>query len=149
MLRDWVMDMSKNLDPKRLNPSARDIGVNTKRYNITIKPENQQMAKAIGNGNASAGIDKAIEASQAITNFKQSIRSVNTELLKTLDFAVENLKKMPHQILESDRLDQKALDADVLRWTVPRELDSRSAGELPYSWGEMYFAMGIPKEFLS
>jgi hypothetical protein len=143
------MDTSKNLNPKILNPNARDLGIKTKRYNVTIKPENREMASQIGGGNASAGIDKSIEASQALSRFKQKLRSVDTETLKTLEFAIASLPEMPHQILGSDLVDQKAIDADVLRWTIQRGLDSRKAGELPYTWEEMYLAMKIPKEFLS
>jgi len=143
-----MANKNDNLNPKILNPNARDIGIGTVRSNFTIKPETKIMAKQIGNGNMSAGVDKAVEAAGAVDRFKAALPSVGTETLRSIEFAVKHLPKMPHQILGSDRMDQKALDADLMRWLLQRELDSRKDGELPYSWGEMYLAMGIPKEFL-
>ncbi len=50
-----------NLDPSRLNPKARPVGTGTVKKRVSIKPKNVNLAKIIGDGNASAGIDKAIE----------------------------------------------------------------------------------------
>lgn len=137
-----------NLNPKILNPNARDIGVGTVRTNFTVKPETKIMAKQIGNGNMSAGVDLAVKAAGAVDRFHTLLQTQTTEILKSIDFAVSSLPQMPHHILGSDRVEQKVLDADLMRWTMQRELDRRKAGELPYSWGEMYLALGIPKEFL-
>lgn len=87
-------------------------------------------------------------ASNSFENFKTKVTLQSTETLKSLEFAVQSLPEMAHQQLGSNRTDQKAIDADALRWLIQRELDARKAGELLYSWGEMYLAMGIPKEFL-
>ena len=107
------------------------------------------MANAIGNGNMSAGVDLAVEAAGAVERFKAELSSIATQTLLSLKFAALSLPKMPHQILGSDRMDQKSLDADLMRWLIQRELDTRKAGELGYSWDAMYLAMAIPEEFLS
>ena len=100
------------------------------------------------NDNIRVGVDLAVEAAGAVEQFKTELSSIATQTLLTLEFAVSNLPRMPHQILGSDRMDQKSLDADLMRWLVQSELDTRNAGTLEYSWGEMYTAMAIPEEFL-
>jgi len=106
------------------------------------------MAKTIGGGNISAGVDLAIEATGAVERFKDKIKDVPTEQLRSLVFAVESLPQMPHHVLGTQSTKQKALDASLVRWLVQLELDSRKAGEISHSWTAMYLAMGIPKEFL-
>jgi len=106
------------------------------------------MAKVIGGGNISAGVDLAIEAAGAVERFNDKIKDVPTEQLKSLGFAVESLPQMPHHVLGTQSTKQKALDASLLRWLIQMELDRRNAGEISHSWTAMYMAMGIPKEFL-
>jgi hypothetical protein len=108
----------------------------------------QQLQRQLRDGNMNEGIDKAVEAASASDRFKQKIATIPVEQLRSVQFAVESLPEMPHQILGSDLIEQKAIDANLIRWLIQRELDTRKAGELPYSYGEMYLAMGIPKEFL-
>ena len=108
----------------------------------------RDMAQSIGSGSMTAGVELAVEAAGAAERFKIELSNVATPTLLSLEFAASSLFKMPHKILGSDLMWQKALDADLLRWLIQRELDTRKAGELGYSWSEMYLAMSIPKEFL-
>jgi len=87
--------------------------------------------------------------SDAIARFKSELSDITTQTLLNLEFAVSSLPKMPHQILGSDRMDQKSIDADLMRWLIQGELYGRKAGNLGYSWDKMYLAMSIPKEFLN
>jgi hypothetical protein len=140
--------MFRNLNPRVLNPGARPIGTGSIRKNITILPETIKKAKEIGGGNMSAGIDKSVNAAIAISSFKEALKKEPTEHLKSINFAIASFPKMPHQILGGNRIDQAAIDADLCRWLIQRELDSRKGGELPYSLPELYLALSIPKEFL-
>jgi hypothetical protein len=87
-------------------------------------------------------------ASHSYENLKTQLQLVLVDDLKSLDFALMSLPRMIHQKLNSDSMQHKSMDADTLRWLIQRELDKRQAGELPYTWTQMYKAMGIPKEFL-
>lgn len=50
-----------NLDPKILNPGARDIGSGGNiKVLVCLLPGSKEAAKLIGNNNVSAGVDKAI-----------------------------------------------------------------------------------------
>lgn len=55
--RDKRLD---NLDPTRLNPTARPVGTGTVRINVSVLPRSKELAKRIGGGNTSAGFDEAI-----------------------------------------------------------------------------------------
>ena len=56
---------------------------------------------------------------------------------------------MPHHLIEGASMTQKAIDADTLIYYLSNELMDRKEGKLPYSYGEAYLAVGIPKEFLN
>lgn len=49
-----------NLNPKSRNPAAREIGVGTKPSLFTVLPETKLLAKKIGEGNMSRGIDHSV-----------------------------------------------------------------------------------------
>ena len=106
------------------------------------------MAKEIGGGNISAGVDLAIEAAVAVERFNCKIKDVPTEQLRSLKFAVESLPQMPHHVLGTQSTKQKALDASLVRWLIQLELDRRNAGEISHGLNVMYAEMGIPQEFL-
>jgi hypothetical protein len=80
----------------------------------------------------------------------QSIKKTDSETLKNeLGLIKQYLPFMPHHQLPYSNMRQKSIDCDLLRWYIQRELDSRKAGEIAYSWEEMYFSVGIPKKFLA
>lgn len=91
-----------------------------------------------------------------VETIKKKIVSTSTEVLFSLKFFVETFPSVGHQTLPYRTMDQSAMDADLLRFLIQRELDDRrkkdgapiNSYELPYSWGEMYLSVKIPKEFL-
>ena len=85
--------------------------------------------------------------SQIHASIKKNLASVPTETLISLEFFASVIPSMPHYMLNGS-MKQKSIDADTLRWHIQLEMDSRKAGDLPYTYGEMYLKVGIPKEFL-
>jgi len=81
-------------------------------------------------------------------SIKKNLVSVPTETLINLEFFASVLPSIPHYMLNDCSMKQKSIDADTLRWHIQLEMDSRKAGELPYTYGEMYLKVGIPKAFL-
>lgn len=98
----------------------------------------------------------AITLNPTVENTKKKIASASTEVLFSLKFFVETFPSVGHQTLPYRTMNQSAIDADLLRFLIQCELDDRrkkdgapiNSYELPYSWGEMYSAVKIPKEFL-
>jgi hypothetical protein len=86
--------------------------------------------------------------SEIHASIKKNLASVPTETLISLEFFASVLPSMPHYMLNNCSMAQKSIDADTLRWHIQLEMDSRKAGKLPYTFGEMYLKVGIPKEFL-
>ena len=140
----------RNLNPKILNPYAREIGINTVRTNLTIKLSSKAMAKIIGKGNMSAGVDMAIEAvGGVIAVFQESLKTIETARLKSLSFAIESLPLMLRHILGNiDRPGQKAIDielAETLFSLIEKELNCRGEGDLPYKISDIPFDEPCPR----
>jgi len=137
----------RNLNPKILNPYAREIGINTVRTNLTIKLSSKAMAKIIGKGNMSAGVDMAIEAvGGVIAVFQESLKTIETARLKSLSFAIESLPR--HILGNIDRPGQKAIRlvvAETLFWLIEKELNCRGEGDLPYKISDIPFDEPCPR----
>ena len=109
-----------------------------------------EMAEKAGTSKSAvieAAINERSSPMSAVLEFKNFLKEVETETLKTLDFIVQKFPISPTPA-DCKTKEQESIEVDTMRWLVQRELDSRKAGELPYSWGEMYLALNIPKEFL-
>ena len=81
-------------------------------------------------------------------SIKNDLKQTHTNKLRSLEYFAAILPSMPHYQLSDCSMAQKAIDADTLRFFIQGEMYSRNMGELPYSYGEMYLKVGIPKEFL-
>ena len=84
--------------------------------------------------------------SKATDRFRNSLKTVPTERLRSLEFALESLAQMPHHLVVVRNRVQwglKALDASLIRWAIERELDKRKGDPLEYSWDGMQSAMGL------
>jgi len=87
-------------------------------------------------------------ASEAVDSFCESLKQVKTDQLNQLAFAVGAMVKMPHHIWGSDRMDQKTIEARIVRFLIQDELERRGEGGwLPYDWEEMFNAMGVKGDY--
>lgn len=87
-------------------------------------------------------------ANEIHTSIKKYLKTLDVKALMSLDTFVQLLPRMPHFQLPDCKMVHKSMEADTLHLFIQLELDSRKAGELPYTYGEMYLKVGIPKEFL-
>jgi len=96
------------------------------------------------------GTNRAAKITEAIDKFRESLKTVPTERLMSVEFAVETLPQMPHHIFGKGALKPvclKALDAGFSRRLIQQELDNREAGKLGYGVKAMYVAMDLTESF--
>jgi hypothetical protein len=91
----------------------------------------------------SAGVERSIEASEAIEKFYDSLKRQDISTLKGLDFAVNAMRRMPHHILGGHNMNQKTIEARLIRLFIQAELERRGEAFLSYGWEDMFNAMGV------
>ena len=74
---------------------------------------------------------------------KAHIKTLKIEALESIETFAALLPKMPHFQLTDCKMVHKSMEADTLRLFLQLEMDARKAGELPYTYGEMYLKVGI------
>ena len=94
-------------------------------------------------------IKPEINSKQVIPDFKKYLKTIEESRLESLEFAIESFPKMPNQVLGSNRMDRKYIDANLVVWLIQQELDRRQADGLPYSHEDLYSALKIPDGFIT